>query len=73
MCLIIILIMFVLAIQNMIQEHWIIGGLQFLIAIGFFVLLLRNIQKARCDRNGSCNNRCVLTGWITKFFSKKDH
>jgi len=73
MCLIITLIMFGLAIQNIIQEHWIVGSIQFLIAIGFFVLLLRNIQKARCDRDGSCHNGCVLTGWITKVFTKKDH
>ncbi len=73
MCLIVTLIMFGLAIQNIIQKHWIIGGIQFLIAMGFLLLLLRNIQKVRCDRDGSCSNGCILTGWISKFFPKKDH
>ena len=72
MCLIVTLIMFVLAIQNIIQEHWIVGGLQFLIAMGFLILLLRNIQKTRCERDGGCSNGCMLTGWITKLFPKKD-
>ena len=73
MCLIITIIMFVLAIQNLMQTHWIVGGVQFIIALGFFILLLRNIQKARCDREGSCDNACMLTAWIRKIFPKKDH
>ncbi len=73
MCLILTIIMFVLAIQNLMQAHWIVGGVQFVIALGFFILLLRNIQKARCDRGGSCDNTCMLTTWITKIFPKKDH
>ena len=73
MCLIVTIIMFVLAIQNLMQAHWILGGVQFIIAFGFFILLLRNIQKARCDREGICDNTCTLTTWITKFFPKKDH
>lgn len=70
MCLIVTLIMFVLAIQNMIQKHWIVGGIQFFIAAGFLLLLLRNIQKARCERNGSCSNGCMLTNWISKILPK---
>ena len=70
MCLIVTLIMFGLAIQNIIQEHWIVGSIQFLIAMGFLLLLLRNIQKTRCDRDGSCNNVCMLTGWIRNIFPK---
>lgn len=72
MCLIVTLIMFILAIQNLMHKHWIVGGIQFLIAMGFFILLLRNIQKARCERDGSCSNGCVLTSWISKIFPKKD-
>jgi len=71
MCLIVTIIMFVLAIQNLMHANWIGGGVQFIIALGFLVLLLRNIQKARCDRNGSCDNTCMLTGWIAKIFPKK--
>lgn len=73
MCLIVTIIMFVLAIQNLMQSHWIVGGVQFIIALGFFILLLRNIQKARCDREGSCDNTCMLTAWISKIFPKKNH
>jgi Flp pilus assembly protein TadB len=73
MCLIVTVIMFVLAIQNLMQSHWIIGGVQCIIALGFFILLLRNIQKARCDREVSCDNACMLTIWIAKIFPKKDH
>ena len=73
MCLIITIIMFVLAIQNLMQTHWIVGSVQFIIALGFFILLLRNIQKARCDREGSCDHTCILTSWITKNFPNKDH
>ncbi len=72
MCLIITIIIFVLAIQNLMQEHWIIGGVQLIIALGFFILLLRNIQKVRCERGGSYNNVCMFTNWITKIFPKKD-
>ena len=71
MCLIVTIIMFVLAIQNLMQTHWIVGGVQFIIALGFFILLLRNIQKARCDREGSCDNACMPTSLITKIFPKK--
>ena len=71
MCLIITLIMFILAIQNMMQKHWIIGGIQFLFAMGFLLLLLRNIQKARCERDKSCSYGCTLTNWISKIFPKK--
>jgi hypothetical protein len=73
MCLIVTIIMFVLAIQNLIQTHWIIGGVQFIIAFVFFILLVQNIQKARCDRERSCDNTCMLSTWIAKIFPKKDH
>ncbi len=73
MCLIVTIIMFVLAIQNLIQAHWIVGGVQFIIACGFFVLLLRNIQKARCARERSCDDTCMLSTWIAKILPKKDY
>ena len=72
MCLIVTLIMLVLSVQNLIEAHWIIGGIQLLISLGFLILLLRNIQKARCDRGGHCDSGCMLTGWIAKYFPKKD-
>lgn len=73
MCLIVTIIMFVLAIQNLMLGHWLVGGVQCMIALGFLILLLRNIQKVRCDRKGSCDNTCMLTSWIAKIFPKKDH
>ena len=70
MCLIVTIIMLVLSIQNLMQHQWLIGIVQFIIALGFLLLLLRNIQKARCDRNGECGN-CMITDWISKIFPKK--
>ncbi len=72
MCLIVTIIMLVLSIQNLIQHQWPIGIVQFIIALGFLLLLIRNIQKTRCDRNGDCDNGCMITGWIAKIFPKKD-
>lgn len=71
MCLIVTIIMLVLSIQNLMQHQWLTGIVQLLIALGFLVLLLRNIQKARCDRNGGCDNGCMITGWVSKLFKKK--
>lgn len=73
MCLMATIIMFVLDIQNLMQAHWIVGGVQFIIAFAFFILLLKHIQKTRCNREVSCNNTCMLTAWISKIFPKKDH
>ena len=70
MCLIITIIMLVLSIQNLMQHQWLTGTVQLVIALGFLVLLLRNIQKARCDKNGNCGN-CMITDWIAKIFPKK--
>jgi hypothetical protein len=72
MCLIVTIIMIILAIQNLMQAHWFVGVVQLIIALGFLVLLLRNIQKARCDRDGSCVNGCSITDWISRLLPKKD-
>jgi uncharacterized membrane protein (DUF2068 family) len=66
MCLIVTIIMLVLSIQNLMQHQWLTGMVQLLIALGFLVLLLRNIQKTRCDRNGGCDNGCMITDWVAK-------
>jgi hypothetical protein len=63
--------MFVLAIQNLMQNYWMMGTLQLMLALFFSFLLWRNIQQARCDRNGDCST-CMLPDWLTKFFRKKD-
>ena len=70
MCLIVTIVMFVLAIQNLMQHYWMMGSLQLMLAFVFAFMLWRNIQMARCDRNGNCNT-CMLPEWITSFFNKK--
>jgi len=72
MCLIVTVIMLVLSIQNLMQQQWLIGTVQLFIALGFLLLLLRNIRKTRCEKNGGCDNGCTITGWLSKLFSKKD-
>jgi len=70
MCLILTIVMFVLAIQNLMQHYWMMGTLQLMLALFFAFLLWRNIQMARCDRNGNCNS-CALPEWVTRIFTKK--
>jgi len=70
MCLIITLIMLVLAVQNLILENWLTGGVQLIIAVAFLLLLINNIQRTRCERNGTCYKGCSVTNWITDVFKK---
>ena len=71
MCLILTIVMFVLGIQNLMQGYIMMASLQLLLAFVFLFLLWRNIQLARCDRNGNCNS-CMLPEWLTKQFKKKE-
>jgi len=73
MCLIVTIIMLVLSIQNLIEQQWLTGIVQLIIALAFLVLLIRNIRKARCDKNGGCTDGCLLTDWISKLFKKKEN
>ena len=70
MCLILTIVMFVLAIQNLMQSYWMMGALQLVLAFVFLFLLWKNIQAARCDRSGNCNS-CVLPNWLNKLFKKE--
>ena len=72
MCLIVTIIMLVLSIQNLIQHQWLTGMVQLIIALGFLLLLIRNIRKARCDKNGGCEDGCLITDWFSKLFKKKE-
>lgn len=72
MCLIVTVIMLFLAIQNLMLSHWLIGGVQLLIALGFLVLLIRNIRITHCERKGDCDNMCMLPEWFTNLFRKKE-
>lgn len=70
MCLIITLVMLVLAIQSLLSHQWVAGTVQLVIALGFMILLIRNIRITRCERNGNCDNFCMLPDWLTKLFKK---
>ncbi|CAA6801665.1 MAG: Unknown protein [uncultured Sulfurovum sp.] len=72
MCLIVTLIMLVLSIQHFIYGDYLTGALTLFVALGFAFLLLRNIRLTQCDKNGGCDNICMLPSWVTTFFSKKD-
>ena len=71
MCVIITLIMFGFAIQNLLAKNWLTGLTQLLIALGFLLLLIHNVRKTYCERKGKCYNGCSLTNWITKFKKEK--
>ena len=73
MCLIVTIIMLVLSIQNLIEQQWLIGIVQLIIAFGFLILLIRNIRKARCDKNGGCVDGCLMTDWLSNLFKKKEN
>ena len=68
MCLIITIVMLVLAIQSLLSHQWLAGSIQLVIAIGFMILLMRNIRITRCERNSNCDNFCMLPDRLTKFF-----
>ena len=72
MCLIITLIMLALAVQNLLSHQWLAGGIQLLIALGFMLLLIRNIRLTRCERDQNCESFCMLPDWVTKLFKKKE-
>jgi hypothetical protein len=62
--------MLVLAIQSLLSHQWVAGTVQLVIALGFMILLIRNIRITRCERNGNCDNFCMLPDWLTKLFKK---
>jgi len=72
MCVIITIIMFGFAIQNLLVENWLTGVTQLIISLGFLLLLINNIRKTRCERNGTCYNGCSVTNWISDLFKKKE-
>ena len=72
MCLIVTLIMLALSIQHFMYGDYLTGALTLLVAFGFAFLLLRNIRLTQCDKNGGCDNCCMLPTWLTDIFSKKD-
>ena len=72
MCLIVTIVMLIISIQHFIHADYMTGGLTLVIALGFAFMLIRNIRLTQCDRQGGCDNFCMLPTWLTKYFSKKD-
>ena len=72
MCLIVTIIMFGLAIQNFIQQQWLAGSTQLIIALGFLALLIRNIISVRNQKRGCNTTGCSMTDWFTNLFKKKE-
>ena len=72
MCLIVTLVMLVLAIQSFIQQQWMAGAVQLIIALGFMLLLVRNIITVRNEKQGCSTTGCSMTDWFTDLFKKKE-
>lgn len=72
MCLIVAFVMFALGIQSLFQHQYIAGGLQFMIALGFAVLLARNILAVRNQKKGCTTSGCGSTDWFTYLLRKKE-
>lgn len=73
MCLIVTLVMLGVAIQSFIQQQWIAGALQLIIALGFMILLIRNILAVKNQKQGCTSAACSGTGWFTDLFKKKEN
>ena len=70
MCLIVTLVMLGLAIQSFIQHQWMAGGVQLIIALGFIILLIRNILAVRAQKQGCSTTGCGVADWFTNLFKK---
>ena len=70
MCLIITLVMFGVAIQSFLQHQWMAGALQLIIALGFMLLLIRNILTVRNQKRGCTSTGCGSVHWIMSVFKK---
>lgn len=72
MCLIVTLVMLGLAIQSFIQHQWMAGAVQLIIALGFMLLLIRNILAVRNQKQGCSTTGCSMTDWFTNLFKKRE-
>ena len=71
MCLIVTLVMLGVSIQSFIQHQWMAGVLQFIIALGFMILLIRNILTVSCQKQKCSTTGCSIPDWFTKLFKKR--
>lgn len=72
MCLIVTLVMFTVAIQSFIQHQWMAGAVQLIIALGFLLLLVRNILAVRNQKQECNTTGCGITDWFTNIFKKRE-
>lgn len=72
MCLIVTILMLITSIQHFIYGDYITGSLSLFVALVFAFMLVRNIRLTQCDKNGGCDNFCMLPEWLTSLFQKKD-
>ena len=71
MCFVIAIVTLILAIQNLLAQNWLTGAVQLAISIGFLLLLINNIRRRRCERDGTSCNGCLVTNWIGSIFKRK--
>ena len=72
MCLIVTLVMLGLAIQSFMQHQWIAGAVQLIIALGFMLLLFRNVLAVRNQKQGCSSRSCSITGWFTHVVKNRE-
>ena len=72
MCLIVTIVMLGLSIQSFMQHQWMAGAVQLIIALGFVLLLIRNIMAVRNQKQGCSTSGCAMTDWFTNLFKKKE-
>ena len=73
MCLIVTIVMLVLAIQSLLQEQYLAGAMQLIIALGFLALLIRNIIAVKNQQQNCETGLCTGTNWISRLLKKKDN
>ncbi len=72
MCLIVTIVMLGLSIQSFMQGQYKAGTVQLIIALGFVLLLVRNIMAVRNQKKGCDTSGCAMTDWFTNLFKKKE-
>jgi len=61
-----------LSIQSFMQNQYMAGTVQIIIALGFMLLLIRNILAVRNQKQGCTTAGCGMTDWFSHLFKKKE-
>lgn len=72
MCLIVTLVMLGLSIQSLMQHQYMAGTVQIIIALGFMLLLVRNIIAVRNQKQECGSTGCGMMGWLNNLLKKKE-